>query len=365
MNNYLKVVHIPFSGRNPYQKLLADALKNFGLTVKGATVRHMLNVSYLNVSILTLLFKNWKPDIIHLHWQSAFLYVDGSRFKTTVKSLLFIFQIRIVKMLGIKLVWTIHNLKSHEDTFRDLEARYTKKLANLSNGIIVHCRTGKDEVSHQMGKKINDRITIIPHGHFLDYYPNRTPRDAARQKLNLHRSEFTFLFIGELRYYKGVVDLIDAFKAINTRNIRLIIAGRPHDRRIRDEVSAKTIEIENITTHYAFVPDRELQDYINASDVMVFPYRDIFTSGGIFLALTFGKPIIAPALGCIADALRTSPNFIYDTAENHGLIHAMKAAMGSNHLISIGRYNRDLADQFNWQEIAEKTTDVYRECLTT
>lgn len=331
--------------------------------VKGTTVRHIFNISYLNLSMLTLLFNNWKPDIVHLHWQSGFLYVDGSRLKTLAKALLFVLQLRIIRLLGIRLVWTVHNLKRHEDTFRDLETRFTDKLANMSNGIIVHCQTGKDEVQKRIGKKNDNRITIIPHGHFIDYYPNKITREAARHKFHLKPSDFTYLFLGELRYYKGVLDVVDAFKALNNEKTRLIIAGRPHNKQIRDKVNQKSVEIKNIITHYRFVPDQELQDYINASDAMVFPYRDIFTSGGIFLALTFGKPIIAPALGCISDTLLASPNFIYDATNNNGLTDAMLTALGSNDLRDIGRYNRELADQFGWQEIAKKTTALYRRCL--
>ena len=200
----MKVVHIPFSRRNPYQKLLSDGLKAFGIEVEGAPIGHFKNISILNLSLFSLLFKHWKPDVIHLHWQSSFLYVDGSRFKTILKSLLFILQLWTVKVLGIKLVWTVHNLKRHEETYRDLENYFTKKLAVISDKIIVHCQTAREEIRRRFVTVKENQLSIIPHGHFVDYYPNTIKREAARKKLNLNPDKLTFLFIGELRYYKGI-----------------------------------------------------------------------------------------------------------------------------------------------------------------
>ena len=115
MKKSLKVVHIPFPKRNPYQKLLADGLKTCGIDVKGAPVHHFKSISFLNISLFSLLYKYWKPDVIHLHWQSSFLIVAGSRFKTRMKAFLFLFQLLVIKAIGIKLIWTVHNLKQHEE----------------------------------------------------------------------------------------------------------------------------------------------------------------------------------------------------------------------------------------------------------
>jgi len=360
----LKIVHLPFSGRNPYQKLLSEYLINEDLEVQGSKVKHVLNISFLNLSIIFLIFQHWKPDIIHLHWQSSFLNVDGSRFKTIVKSLLFIAQIWIVKRIGVKFVWTVHNLKRHEETFRDLESLFTRILAKLTNQIIVHCQSANNIVQRQCGHKIKNKIAVIPHGHFLNYYENRITRENARNKLNIDGSKLTFLFLGELRYYKGILDLVDAFKLLKNPNSQLLIAGRPHNMKIRNEIIQKTCQSNNITTHLVFVPEKEIQTYINACDVMVFPYRDIFTSGGIFLALSFGKPIVAPGLGCLVDTLKDTPNFLYDARSQNGLLETLKTVIDSKDDIDkIGQHNLNLTNRFGWKDIAQKTLHAYQKSL--
>ena len=367
MKKSLKVVHIPFSGRNPYQKLLSDGLKACGIDVKGAPVQHFKNISVFNFSLVSLLFNHWKPDIVHLHWQSSFIHVEGSRFKAIVKARLFILQLLCLKAMGIKIVWTVHNLKRHEETFRDIERRYTKIMIHLSDGVIAHCQSAKQKIQSYFHLKDSNKIAVIPHGNFLNCYPNEIDRETATQKLGLRTVKTTFLFLGELRYYKGILDLIDAFKLLGNQDSQLVIAGRPHNDKIKDDVMTQIGNTENIIAHFSFVPDHDLQIYINASDVMVFPYRDIFTSGGIFLAMSFGKPIIAPNLGCISDTLNDTGNFLYVDEVGYDLSNALKETMTTTPdlLHEKGLANLCLAETFNWDDISEKTIKIYRKLLSS
>ena len=74
-------------------------------------------------------------------------------------------------MLGVRVVWTVHNLKNHEDTFRDLEYRFTKQLVKLSDRIVVHCKSAAEQIKDQFDSVKHDQLCIIPHGHFSNYYP--------------------------------------------------------------------------------------------------------------------------------------------------------------------------------------------------
>jgi len=48
-----------------------------------------------------------------------------------------------------------------------------------------------------------------------------------------------------------------------------------------------------------FIPDNDIQIYMNAADIIVLPYLDILNSGVAILAMSFGKPVIAPRTGSI------------------------------------------------------------------
>jgi len=92
------------------------------------------------------------------------------------------------------------------------------------------------------------------------------------------------------------------------------------------------------------------------------PYKDILTSGAVILAMSFGKPIIAPAIGCIPDVLDSEGSILYDPSEKEGLLKAMKQALDAN-LKKMGEHNFELAKHLRWDEIAKRTYEVYQECL--
>jgi len=101
---------------------------------------------------------------------------------------------------------------------------------------------------------------------------------------------------------------------------------------------------------------------MNAADVIVLPFKDILTSGSVILAMSFGKPIIAPTIGCVPDVLDIEGSFLYNALEKDGLVNAMRRVFNSD-IIKMGNHNFELAKQFEWDKIAKKTYEIYCECL--
>jgi len=360
----IKVIHVPYTKRNPYQKLLSDSLKAHGLDVKVEQMQYLWHRSLFNITIVAILINHWKPDIIHFHWQHGFLVDKKSQLKTFFKSLLFISQLLLLKLLKVKIVWTVHNLEKHEKVHEDLQKQFTRIFERLCDLIIAHCETAMQEIIRVFRVKRSNKVCLIPHGNYLDFYPNIMSQEFAKAQLGLSPSDVTFLFFGEIRYYKGVLELIDSFKSLSKEDIRLIIAGKPKGEKITQEVISKIKNNKNIYTILKFIPDNDLQTLMNGSDILVFPYRDIFTSGGILLGMSFAKPIIAPKLGCIKDTLDEAGAFLYDSNDINGLTNAMRNAIDSrNKLQAMGQYNLELAKKYDWNNIGRMTCMTYLEVL--
>ncbi len=47
------------------------------------------------------------------------------------------------------------------------------------------------------------------------------------------RTDRVFLFIGQVRRYKGVEGLLEAFRSLDEPDARLIVAGKPRSKRAR------------------------------------------------------------------------------------------------------------------------------------
>ena len=100
---------------------------------------------------------------------------------------------------------------------------------------------------------------------------------------------------------------------------------------------------------------------MNASDVVVLPFKDILTSGSAILAMSFGKPVITPAIGCTLDILKDGRNFLYNSSNN--LFESIQRVMAENpkNLVKIGKRNFEIAQEFQWMKIAKRTYEVYQE----
>jgi glycosyltransferase involved in cell wall biosynthesis len=348
----MKVIFVPVSS-NPYQTILADSLSKEGVSVSFGITSNLF-------SVLRSVKNNWKPDVLHIHWPHPFL-LASSRGKTILKSSSFIGELIILKLFGIKIVWTVHNIISHESKFKPLEVFFTNLLSRLCNRIIVHSSSAKNEVVKMY--KIRDfSIIVIAHGNYIDCYENMIDKAKARKQLHLSSEDVIFLYFGKIRPYKGVLELIDAFKRLEQSQAKLLLIGKPLNTEVANDMVKKCTKDERIRTVLKFIPDDELQIYMNAADIVVLPYKNILTSGAVILAMSFGKPVIAPSIGCIQDVLDKTGSFLYVTSDDEGLIKAMGCALDTN-LKNMGEHNFELVKQLRWDDIAKRTYEVYEKCL--
>lgn len=51
----------------------------------------------------------------------------------------------------------------------------------------------------------------------------------------------------------------------------------------------------------SFIPDNDIEQYFQGADCIVLPYRSIYQSGVIFMAYTFGLPMILTDIGNFRD----------------------------------------------------------------
>jgi beta-1,4-mannosyltransferase len=353
----MNVVFLPdFSRGNHYQCELRAALTRLDVdVVMGGSAR---------LPLLRAVGMDRRPDILHLHWIHPFL-LSENRVKNVMRTCRFVTEILVVKLLGIRIVWTIHNLTGHERPSPWLEMSCRRLFARLSDRLIVHCPAAREAVvqAYHLSGRSRQKIHVIPHGHYLKSYENRIGREEAKARLGLGKSEVTFLYFGQIRPYKGVFQLIERFQKLESCEVRLLLAGKPLNETIRAEVVRRCESDGRIQTHLQFIPDDDIQVYMNAADVVVLPYRDVLTSGAVILAMSFGRPVIAPSVGCIADVLDDEGGFMYSASDPQGLIKAMRGALDAN-LIRMGNHNRRVAERLEWDEIGQETYEVYRRCLT-
>ena len=340
-----------------YQSPLVKALNQEGIKI---IFQDKINKFPLLFPIFRSVLSS-KAKNLHMHWIDRF---SGFRSKnplvSLLKSFLFLIDIFLIKsILKVKIIWTIHNKYTHECFHVRIE-RFTRKFfSNKVDAIICHCNQAKKEIQSEFDTPQN-KIHVIPIGNYIDGHKNEISKDKALKYLNLKSKDFVYLNFGAIRPYKGIDKLINCFKTMGkNENVKLMIIGKPVNDQIKNDIIKSSTAVENIKLHFEFVHDDDVQIYFNASDIVVFSFKKILGSAGILLAMSFGKPIIAPRLGCIIDVLDEKGAFLYDSREDKGLLMALKNAMeNKDKLEKMGRHNLKLARLYEWKKIGTETKKV-------
>ena len=339
------------SGDNPYQRLLAEAMGRADISVKfdGPSLRDAL----LMVRECT----HDPPDVVHLHWLHQ-VVLSRSRFHALVRSTLFVFVLLALRSMGCRLVWTVHNLKNHDRLHTQLELFVNRVIARFCDALIVHDPEAVDTVREAYRAPRRTEIRVVPHGHYLGYYPNRIDRKGARATLGLAADKTVFLFFGTIRKYKNLGSLLEAFRQLTPKTAGLLIAGRVADD--LDDLESRTEGIQGVTAHLGYVPDDEVQIYMNAADAVVLPASDVLASSSAVLAMSFGRAIVAADSPHLRRLIGAEGGIIYEPRNRGGLTRALKQALTAD-LESMGQRNLQYIQEYTWDDAAAELLKLYRD----
>jgi beta-1,4-mannosyltransferase len=350
MANSLRVVHLPVYRDNAYQPLLLAALSRLGVdAIDGGGGGTFLRTA----------LTQWKPDVMHFHWLHPYM-LRTTATGTLARGIRFILEVLILKLYGVRIVWTLHNLQNHDRRHVRLERWLTRVFVQLTDCVIAHCGAAERAGKRAFSGSRRGRWVIVPHGSYKGRYADTISRTEARRRLNLAHDEVVFLFFGRIQPYKGVLELIKAFRAADLPKGRLVIAGKPADSDA-DQVIQKAIAgNDSIEYKPGFVPDDEIQTLMRASDAVILPFRDVLTSGSVLLAMSFGRAVIAPALGCIPEIVASGHEFLYQPTDEHGLATTLiTAGKRQAELKTIGAANYVRAAENDWDAVALRHKKVY------
>ncbi|OEC38126.1 glycosyl transferase family 1 [Pseudomonas sp. 1D4] len=147
------------------------------------------------------------------------------------------------------------------------------------------------ETSEVLGR-YRDKVSVIPIGLDRETYPEATP-----ERLNFWRSKVGsrfFLFVGVLRYYKGLHILMEAAKG---GQFPIVIVGAgPIELELRTQ--ARNLGLSNVL-FFGQLPEIDKVALLELSYAVVFPSHLRSEAFGISLleGAMFGKPMISSEIG--------------------------------------------------------------------
>jgi len=342
---------------NPYIGLFRD-----GLAAAGAQVEESRALAPGQLS------GSARPDVVHLHWLEGLnlpqpVRMRGARRLLNARAVYEVRRgVRLARLLRQLLAFqagggcvatTVHNLDPHEGG--GLADRWAL-AALLRRGQVVHVHDASTaaEIERRFGRRTG--VAVIPHGHYLAAYPNEVGREAARDRLGLPPDAFVYACLGLLRPYKGLEELLPAFRQLEGEKLRLLVAGRPKSVSYAERLAALAEGDARIRLDPRFVPVDEVQHYLNAADIAVLPYRQITTSGAALLAFSFGLPVIAPAIGAFPNLVAPERGILYELGQLPQAMAAAPVRSWTAERAAIRAWVR----RFDWNEIGRRLVAAYR-----
>ena len=346
MSRKIKVCCLPVSSINdPYQALMMEGLS----TNNHLKIIHGLDNKFFGI-LLTGLIK--RPDYIHFDWNYRY-FLRKQKWLTWVSIPSFFIQLYIVKyLLRCNLVWSMHNIQSHENTNQIKEEEWVQhRFAHLCDWVRLFSYSAIPRAAQYL-QVPTDKFRVSYHASFFGCYPNKVSQNEARAFLGIKPDDFVLLHFGTIRPYKGLDTLINAFKRIPGDNIRLVVAGKPHKKEYLPDIQKMLAEDSRIISFLAFIEDEKVQYFFNASDIVVLPYTDIENSGPTLIAMMFSKPVLAPRLGFLAERLSAQPQLLYIQGN---LEEALKRidTFSREQLNALGKANYDDIKKSNWRHFAQ------------
>ncbi|MEX0331040.1 MAG: glycosyltransferase [Puniceicoccaceae bacterium] len=227
------------------------------------------------------------PACLHLHWPDGFVF-HPSLLKSTFRAVLLLSIVTVYRLLGTRIVWTIHNLRSHENYHQNLEDWFWKHFFSRLDGWISLSSASASQAAAIpiLGKLPN---TVIVHG----FHPR--PEDCHDQQAKEERTGKSLICFGKIRRYKEIPHLLEVYSQLDPPRCELTVAGQCDDPELSRIVEGLAATLPEVRLIQRYVSKQELDGLLNSSSGVVIPYAGSLNSGVVFHALSYGKRVLAPA----------------------------------------------------------------------
>ncbi len=249
---------------------------------------------------------------------------------------------------GIKKMFVCHNVFPHERF--PLDKFLAKMVLKSGDCFITH--SAKDAKDLLTIKKTENVVQAV-HPTYNAFKFEDLTAEEARKRLNIKEEEHVLLFFGFVREYKGLKHLLrampelkkadpkikllvvgdfgedepeymDLISKLDIKDVLAIYKGYIPDKEVEQYFAASDLvvlpyesadepeymdlisklDIKDVLAIYkGYIPDKEVEQYFAASDLVVLPYESATQSGVVQMAYGFGKPVLVTEVGGLPDVV--------------------------------------------------------------
>ncbi len=310
---------------NPYQALLYR--RALGAGIAPVPMARLDSLEVLT-NVARSLVANGVTVALHLHWLNRITRTATDEAHAHAEVQAFLGRLDGFLAVGGRLVWTAHNVLPHDSRYPAADTVLRQGLADRA--ALVHVVAGgtAEAIGDRYSLPPPERVVHVPHPSYRGAYPEGPDRDQARLALGLTPDELVYAFVGAIRPYKGLTALLEAFDEVGTdgRPRRLVVAGNPDRSAAVEAAIDACLAHPNVLLYTGLLPAEEFALVLRAADIAVLPYRDALNSGVLMLALTFGLPVVAPAIPGVLELVDERVAATFQPGEPGALTAALRRA---------------------------------------
>lgn len=237
----------------------------------------------------------------------------------------------------------VHEVDYRHGSGRSPGAVASRAMWRAVDRVLVHT---PEEQARFLGafRVRSERVELTAHG--AAFVPRTShDRTTARVSLGIPLDRTVFLAIGFIQPHKGFDRAVRAFQGIDPERAWLFVVGslRVEDAAYvayLDELRALVDDTPGVTLEEGFVSDELFDRWLVAADIVVLPYRHIWSSGVLERAALFETPVIVTAVGGLRDQV-AGRDGVTVVEDDRGLAAAMRKAAGMDVAVGSSPWPQD------------------------
>lgn len=287
-----------------------------------------------------------KPDLVIFQWWHPY-------FAPCYWSLL-------RKLKGVKTLFICHNVFPHERF--PFDRVLTKMVLKKGDFFITHSKADAEDL-----RSIRQEALVCEavHPTYDAFQFQNLAREEARQRLGLGEQQQVLLFFGFVREYKGLKHLIAALPEIIKRLPKthlLIVGDFGKDKQEYLELIAQNKMEDFLSIYDGYIPDREVEQYFAASDLVVLPYESATQSGIVQIAYGFERPVVATNVGGLPDVvLDEKTGYLVPPQNPEALADAVVRFFEEQKAGEFAENIRKEASRYSWDRMRENICSLWEQ----
>jgi len=209
--------------------------------------------------------------------------------------------------------------------------------------------------------------TIVWHGRDTNAFdPKKFDRNHLRNKFAIPEDKKVVMFLGTLRPYKGIEDLIEAANLLKDDRMLLTLVGLGEDsysKRVKELVCSKLVGKR--VRLFGLQPFKKVPEFLAISDLVVIPQRKNLATVGqvpakVFDAMAMAKPIISTNVSDIPTILHGC-GFIVEPGNPQQLARKLRFVSENEDLAAhMGAKAREkCVKEYSWAKMEESLLQVF------